>query len=88
VRLLGLYDNVWLSHAGRDRVTDPAARKRWMGGNGGLANTIFVDGMLEGLWRVVDGRPEVVELFRPLTTRERAELDEELDRAAALLTTP
>ena len=23
VRLLGQYDNVWLSHAGRDRVTDP-----------------------------------------------------------------
>ena len=57
VRLLGLYDNVWLSHAGRDRVTDPAKRKRWMGVNGGLCNTVFVDGWLEGLWRVEDGRP-------------------------------
>ena len=67
VRLLGVYDNVWLSHAGRDRVTDPAKRKRWMGVNGGLCSTVFVDGWLEGLWRVEDGRPVVVELFRTLT---------------------
>ena len=81
VRLLGLYDNVWLSHAGRDRVTDPAKRKRWMGVNGGLCNTVFVDGWLEGLWRVEDGRPAIVELFRTLSRVERAELEDELDRA-------
>jgi hypothetical protein len=85
VRLLGLYDNVWLSHAGRDRVTHPEKRKRWMGVNGGLCSTVFVDGWLEGLWRVEDGRPVVVELFRDLTTAEKAGLDEELDRVAALL---
>jgi hypothetical protein len=85
VRLLGLYDNVWLSHAGRDRVTDPAKRKRWMGVNGGLCNTLFVDGWLEGLWRVEDDRPTIVELFRPLTEQERSELDAELQRVAALL---
>jgi hypothetical protein len=85
VRLLGLYDNVWLSHAGRDRVTAPDKRKRWMGVNGGLCSTVFVDGWLEGLWRVEDGRPAVVELFRTLTKREKAGLDEELDRVTALL---
>lgn len=85
VRLLGVYDNVWLSHAGRDRVTDPTKRKRWMGVNGGLCATVFVDGWLEGLWRVEDGRPVVVELFRALTKPEQAGLDEELDRVAALL---
>jgi hypothetical protein len=85
VRLLGVYDNVWLSHAGRDRVTDPAKRKRWMGVNGGLCSTVFVDGWLEGLWRVEDGRPVVVELFRDLSTAERAGLDEELDRISELL---
>jgi hypothetical protein len=85
VRLLGLYDNVWLSHAGRDRVTEPEKRKRWMGVNGGLCSTVFVDGMLEGLWRVEDGSPVVVELFRDLTKAERTELDEELDRVTALL---
>jgi hypothetical protein len=85
VRLLGVYDNVWLSHAGRDRVTDPAKRKRWMGVNGGLCSTVFVDGWLEGLWRVEDGRPVVVELFRDLSTAEQAGLDEELDRISELL---
>jgi hypothetical protein len=85
VRLLGTYDNLWLSHAGRDRVTEPEKRKRWMGVNGGVASALFVDGMLEGLWRPVDGRVEVVELFRKLTRPERAELDEEIARVEALL---
>ena len=88
VRLLGLYDNVWLSHAGRDRVTDPDKRKRWMGVNGGLSSTVFVDGWLEGLWRVEDGKPVVVELFRSLSQREQTELDEELDRVSTLLAHP
>ena len=85
VRLLGTYDNVWLSHAARDRVTDPEKRKRWMGVNGGVASALFVDGMLEGLWRPVDGRVDVVELFRSLTPSERAELDEEIARVEDLL---
>ena len=68
----GLYDNVWLSHAGRDRVTHPDKRKRWMGVNGGLSSTLFVDGWLEGLWRVEDGKPVVVELFRSLTRQEKS----------------
>ncbi len=88
VRLLGQYDNVWLSHAGRDRVTEPDKRKRWMGVNGGLCSTVFVDGMLEGLWRVEDSKPVVVELFRALTPGERRELDVELDQVTALLDVP
>ncbi|KRF15436.1 hypothetical protein ASG90_12115 [Nocardioides sp. Soil797] len=84
VRLLGTYDNVWLSHAGRDRVTTPEGRKRWMGLNGGNANTVFVDGSLEGLWRVVDGEIEV-ELFRALTRHELQELDVEIERTRSLL---
>ena len=85
VRLLGTYDNVWLSHAGRDRVTEPDKRKRWMGVNGGMASVLFVDGMLEGLWRADDDRVEVLDLFRRLTRQERAELDEETARVEALL---
>lgn len=77
VRLLGKYDNVWLSHADRTRVAEPEKRQRWMGRNGGVGNTVFVDGMLEGLWRQVDDRVEV-ELFRRLTRAERAELDAEV----------
>jgi hypothetical protein len=85
VRLLGCYDNVWLSHAGRDRVTEPESRGRWMGVNGGAANALFADGMLEGLWRVEDGRVQVVETHRQLTKAERAELDAEIARVEDLL---
>lgn len=81
VRLFGTYDNLWLAHAGRDRVTSPENRRRWMGPNGGLGMVVLVDGMLEGLWRP-DGE---VELFRTLTKRERAELDQELAVVADLL---
>ena len=85
VRLLGLYDNVWLSHAGRDRVTTPESRSGWMGVNGGMTNTLFADGMLVGLWRVTDGRVEVLSTLRPLTRRERSELDDEITRVHELL---
>ena len=85
VRLLGQYDNVWLSHAGRDRVTTPDSRKSWMGVNGGMANTVFADGMLVGLWRVTDGRVEVISTLRTLTKQERSELDDEVVRVNELL---
>ncbi len=85
VRLLGQYDNVWLSHAGRDRVTTPESRKLWMGVNGGLASTVFADGMLVGLWRVTDGRVELLPTLRPLTKPEQSELDDEVSRVNDLL---
>lgn len=85
LRLLGCYDNVWLSHAARDRVTDPEKRNSWMGVNGGSANAMFVDGWLEGLWRVEDGRVTVLETLRPLTRAERSQLDDEIVRVEELL---
>ena len=84
VRLLGTYDNVWLSHAQRDRVTEPDKRRSWMGPNGAQAMSIFVDGWLEGLWRLDDGRVTVLELLRPLTQHEQGELAEEAARVEAL----
>lgn len=85
VRLLGCYDNVWLSHARRDRVTDPDKRNAWMGANGGVAHTLFADGMLAGLWRPTDGRVEIVTTLRPLTKQEQSELDDEITRVEELL---
>jgi hypothetical protein len=86
VRLLGRYDNLWLSHAQRDRVTpDPAKRKRWMGSNGGVAATVFVDGGLEGLWRTSPSGTVDVELFRGLSRSERDELDAEVAALETLL---
>jgi hypothetical protein len=85
VRLLGQYDNVWLSHAGRDRVTTAESRGLWSGVNGGLANTVFADGMLVGLWRVTDGRVEVLSFVRTLTRQEKSGLDDEVARVDDLL---
>jgi hypothetical protein len=84
-RLLGTYDNLWLSHSARDRVTEPANRGRWMGANGGVAMTVFVDGWLEGLWRHDRGRVAVLDTFRHLSRRERSELDDEIARVEQLL---
>ncbi|HET9423262.1 MAG TPA: winged helix DNA-binding domain-containing protein [Nocardioides sp.] len=85
VRLFGYYDNVWLSHAGRDRVTDHEKRKAQQGPNGAAAAPILVDGWLEGLWRVDDGRVEIVSMLRKLTKAEQSELDEEIARVEAML---
>jgi hypothetical protein len=85
VRMFGTYDNVWLSHANRDRVTDPVKRQGWMGTNGGVAGTILVDGWLEGLWRIEDGKATVIQLLRDLTTREARELSDEIERTQQLL---
>jgi hypothetical protein len=85
VRLLGQYDDLWLSHAHRDRVTTPEGRALWAGPNGGAACTVFVDGWLTGLWRVEDGRVRVLQLLRELTRAERAQLDDEVARVDALL---
>ena len=84
VRLLGAYDNVWLSHADRSRIMADEARARWMGSNGGVGRTVFVDGFLTGLWWWRDGGVEL-DLFRTLARAERSELDDEVDRVTALL---
>lgn len=85
VRLLGTYDNVWLSHAARDRVTAPERRNAWQGVNGAQASGFYVDGWLEGLWWVEDGKVVIGEVLRALTRAERAELDEEVTRVEELL---
>jgi hypothetical protein len=84
VRLLGTYDNLWLSHSDRDRIAPADARSRWMGSNGGVANTVFVDGFLAGLWRRRDGRVEL-EVPGRLTEPQRAELHDEVARLERIL---
>ena len=84
VRLLGGYDNVWLSHADRLHIVPDSARSRWAGANGGVGNTVFVDGFMAGLWWNRDGRVEL-DLFRDLTRAEKADLDAEVSRTEAFL---
>ena len=85
VRLLGQYDNLWLSHAGRDRVTTLQARRRWMGSNGGVASTVFVDGYLHGLWRRTPAGSIEMDLFGRLSRAQRRELDAEVASVERLL---
>ena len=82
--MLGTYDNLFLSHADRDRVAPEEMRRRWMGPNGGVGPTLFVDGLLAGGWRH-DGNAFEVEPYRPLTAAERRAVDDEQERVAALL---
>lgn len=84
--LLGKYDNVFLSHADRDRIAPDAARKLWMGANGGVGATLFLDGLLAGLWRVEEERV-LVEPFSTPTKAERQAIDAEIARVEALLAT-
>jgi hypothetical protein len=84
VRLLGAYDNVWLSHADRSRIMPDDVRPRWMGSNAGVGNTVFVDGFMAGLWWWRDDRVDL-ELYRRLTRPQRADLDTEVDRVETLL---
>lgn len=84
--LLGTYDNIFLAHADRDRIAPDDARKRWMGANGGVGSTLFVEGLLAGLWRV-DGERIVVDPFRKLTADQRRGVDQEKERVTALLAT-
>jgi hypothetical protein len=82
--LLGMYDNLFLSHADRDRIAPDDARKAWMGVNGGVGSTLFLDGLLTGLWRVADDRV-VVEPLRPLTRAEQRAVANEQERVEHLL---
>lgn len=84
VVMLGTYDNLFLSHADRDRIAPDEMRRRWMGPNGGIGHTLFVDGLLAGSWRF-DGDRFDVEPFRRLTPAERRGVDREKERVAGLL---
>jgi hypothetical protein len=84
VRLLGAYDNVWLSHAERSHILPDDVRRRWMGPNGGVGNMILVDGLMAGLWWWGEGRV-VTEVFGRLTPGQRHQLGEEVAAVQALL---
>lgn len=82
--LLGTYDNLFLSHADRDRIAPEESRRRWMGANGGVGATLFLDGLLAGLWRVEDEHV-VVEPFTPPTRAQQQAIAAEVARVEALL---
>ena len=84
VRLLGAYDNLWLSFTDRERVVPRDMLGRWAGTNGGVGNTIFADGYMAGLWWFRDGRI-VTDVFRRPARAEQSALDDEIGRVEAFL---
>jgi hypothetical protein len=84
VRFLPQYDNVFLSHDDRSRISGELT---W-GVDFGWKGPILVDGGIAAAWRVRrNGRTAVmtVELGRRLTGAEHADLEEEASRLAAFL---
>jgi hypothetical protein len=77
VRFLPEYDNVFLSHADRTRITGDL---RW-GAAFAHLGTFFVDGFLAGAWKLTDGALSV----RPMMPLDAAQHDEVESEARALL---
>jgi hypothetical protein len=88
-RFLPEFDNVFLSHANRARIipdglTFAEFSKKWgffMSPRGGvLRGNILVDGMLQGVWRIMRERRDhtlVVEPFVRLSAQDAAALEED-----------
>lgn len=84
VRFLPQYDNVFLSHADRSRISGVLS---W-GLDFGWKGVILVDGRITGAWRVRRARgiaTMTVELGRALSGPERIELEAEADALARFL---
>jgi len=85
VRFLPQYDNVFLSHDDRSRISGSLS---W-GLDFNWKGVVLVDGGINGAWRVrrEKGQPPTmtVELGRTLTPPERADLEGEADRLSRFL---
>ncbi len=84
VRFLPQYDNVFLSHDDRSRINGALT---W-GLEFGWKGAILIDGGINAAWRVRrdrKGSTMTIELGRPLTAAERAELKAEAERLARFL---
>lgn len=82
-RFLPEYDNLILSRADRSRVIGDDARRRIASKNGQMPATILVDGFVRGTWKIArekSGAALVIDLFEPVTNRDRDGLVEEGER--------
>jgi hypothetical protein len=83
-RLLGMWEEVLLAYADRTRTIPDAYRKFVIRRNGDVLPTIFVDGHVAGVWRVVDGGVEAT-AFHDLTASAWRGLADEARRLATFL---
>jgi hypothetical protein len=84
VRFLPEYDNVFLGHADRSRIGDPADRPRLGFGDGRFFSLVLIGGFLRAVWRVDDGNV-VVKPARRLSKKDRAAVEAEGQKLAAFL---
>jgi len=83
-RLLGMWDNLLLAYAVRDRVIPPEYRKLVIRINGDALPALLVDGYVAGVWRVADGGIEAT-AFHPLPEEDWDGLAAEARSLVALL---
>jgi hypothetical protein len=84
VRFLPEYDNVFLSHADRSRIVDPADRPRFGSWDGRFFAMVLVGGFIRAVWRREDGEV-VVKPVRRLSKKDAAAVEAEGRRLAAFL---
>lgn len=80
VRLLGMWDEVLLSHANRDHIVDPESASRILVG-GVIQSAVLVNGRAAGVWRLVGSggtRRLLVDAFTPFDNAVREALDVEV----------
>jgi hypothetical protein len=83
-RLLAMWDSSLLAYDERDRVLPDEYRKTVIDRRGDVAQTILVDGLVAGIWRVDGGRVRL-EPFAPLPRGVARELADEAARVEAFL---
>lgn len=84
VRFLPKWDNLLLAFADRTRVLPEQYRTTVIRMNGDVAQTLLVDGLVAGIWRIENGRV-VLEPFSAPSRLVRRELEDEAGRLEALL---
>jgi hypothetical protein len=84
VRFLAEYDNVFLSHADRSRIVDPALRPQFGSWEGRFFRIVLVGGFISAIWRAEDG-DVVVKPVRRLSKKDTAAVRAEGRRLARFL---
>jgi hypothetical protein len=84
VRFLPEYDNVFLSHADRSRIVDPADRPQFGSWDGRFFRMVLVGGFIRAIWRPEDG-DVVVKPLRRLSKKDASAVEAEGRRLAAFL---
>jgi Winged helix DNA-binding domain len=83
-RLLAMWDSTLLAYDERTRVLPEEYRKAVIDKRGDVAQTILVDGLVAGTWRI-DGRRVRLHPFQPLPRGARREVEEGAARVEAFL---